>query len=93
MITPRTGRDDSLTSPALAHIILRRIRGAVGKEHLGKTLLQLAWTAGPVTYLALQGGYFIGYGKSAPVQVFIYFAGYTVVCRTSLLWLYGLCIA
>ena len=79
MITPRSGRDDSLTSPALAHIILRRIRGAVGKEHLGKTLLQLAWTAGPVTYLALQGGYFIGYGKSAPVQVFIYFAGYTVV--------------
>ncbi len=79
MIKPWPVREESLASPDLARTILRRIRGAAGKERLGRTLLQLAWTAGPVTYLALQGGYFIGYGKSAPVQVFVYFAGYTAV--------------
>ncbi len=87
MIKPRPGRDDYLTSPALAHTILRRIRGAAGKERLGIALLKLAWTAGPVTYLALQGGYFIGYGKSAPMQVFIYFAGYTIVAGLFALFL------
>lgn len=45
----------------------------------GITLLQLAWTAGPVTFLALQGGYYIGYGKSAPLMLFFYFAGYTLI--------------
>jgi len=64
---------------SLADVILRRIRGAAHKERWGLRLMQLAWTAGPVTYLALQGGYMIGYGKSAPNQLFIYFAGYTLV--------------
>jgi len=42
-------------------------------------VLQLAWTAGPVTYLALQGGYYLAYGEPAPPAIFFYFGGYTVV--------------
>lgn len=73
--------DDSfLDQPdSLSDVILSRVRGAAKKERWGRSILQIAWTAGPVTYLALQGGYLIGYGKSAPNQVFIYFAGYTVI--------------
>jgi hypothetical protein len=66
-------------SPGLSDLILRRVRGAAGKERYGRAFLRLAWTAGPVTYLALQGGYHIGYGTSAPPQLFIYFAGYTLI--------------
>ena len=65
--------------PTLTDTILRRVRGAARKERWGKTFLQLAWTAGPVTYLALQGGYYIGFGKAASTQLFVYFAGYTVI--------------
>ncbi len=41
--------------------------------------MQLAWTAGPVTYIALQGGYLLGYGKTAPPNMVIYFAIYTII--------------
>jgi len=55
------------------------ILSAVKSEPLGVTLLQLAWTAGPLTYIALQGGYLLGYGKTAPFALFTYFAGYTLI--------------
>lgn len=41
--------------------------------------LNLAWTAGPVTYLAMQGGHYLGFGTPPPFQGFIYFAGYTII--------------
>lgn len=43
------------------------------------TLLQLLWTAGPVTFLAMQGGYFLGFGHAAPAQNFVFFAAYTLI--------------
>ncbi|MFP4382777.1 MAG: hypothetical protein ACLFSE_01930 [Spirochaetia bacterium] len=55
------------------------LKDAARKESFGKTVLKLAWTAGPVTYLALQGGYLLGYGQSAPRALFYYFAVYTVI--------------
>lgn len=58
---------------------LKSLELAARKESLGKTILQLAWTAGPVTFLALQGGYVIGFGHSAPPNLFIYFAFYTII--------------
>ena len=58
---------------------LKRVALAARKESWGRTVIQLAWTAGPVTYLALQGGYHLGYGTSAPSNLFIYFAMYTVI--------------
>lgn len=52
---------------------------AVENEPWGITLLQLAWTAGPLTYIALQGGYYLGYGKTAPWSLVTYFASYTLI--------------
>ncbi len=63
----------------LGEDFIQRVTKAVRKESWGRTVIQLAWTAGPVTYLALQGGYILGYGKSAPPNLFIYFAIYTVI--------------
>ena len=58
---------------------IQKIITSVENEPWGVTLLQLAWTAGPLTFIALQGGYLIGYGKLAPLNLFIYFAGYTAL--------------
>jgi hypothetical protein len=66
-------------SSVMTEILLRRIRRAAGKERWGRAFLQIAWTAGPVTYLGLQSGYYIAYGSAAPPNVFLYFAGYTLV--------------
>lgn len=56
-----------------------RLSRALRKESWGRTVVQLAWTAGPVTYLALNAGYYIGFGVPAPPQLFVYFAAYTLV--------------
>ncbi len=58
---------------------IRRVSHAMRKETWGRTITQLAWTAGPVTYLALRGGYFFGYGQAPPHNLIIYFAGYTII--------------
>ncbi|MFW5689933.1 MAG: hypothetical protein ACOC1U_10200 [Spirochaetota bacterium] len=59
--------------------LIRDIQRALRRESWGRNILQLAWTAGPVTYLALQGGYLLGYGEAAPPALFIYFGVYTVI--------------
>ena len=43
------------------------------------TLLQLLWTAGPVTFLAMQGGSYLGYGEPASVATYVFFAIYVVL--------------
>src|SRR6056297_1002075 len=63
----------------LGEDFIQRVTKAARKETWGRTVIQLAWTAGPVTYLALQGGYLLGYGQSAPSNLFIYFAIYTII--------------
>jgi hypothetical protein len=77
------GRSNSITSKPSGgrrlSRILTRVRGAARKESWGRTALKLAWTAGPVTYLALHGGYLIGYGDAPPPQVILYFGIYTVI--------------
>jgi len=67
------------TSSNLASSVLRRLKGAARKEKWGGAFIKLAWTAGPVTYLGLQGGYYIAYGDTVPAPIFIYFAAYTTV--------------
>lgn len=59
--------------------LIRDINRALRRESWGRHILQLAWTAGPVTYLALQGGYLLGYGETAPPALFIYFGVYTII--------------
>ncbi len=51
----------------------------LSKVPLGITLLELAWTAGPVTFIALQSGHILGFGNAAPMQNVIYFMSYTLV--------------
>jgi hypothetical protein len=42
-------------------------------------LLELAWTAGPATFLAAAGGYYLGYGKHLPAENAVFFLAYTVI--------------
>ncbi len=58
---------------------MRELQRAIRKESWGHNFLQLAWTAGPTTYLALQGGYLLGYGQTAPSALVVYFGVYTVI--------------
>jgi hypothetical protein len=62
-----------------ARELVRDIHRALRRESWGRNIIQLAWTAGPVTYLALQGGYMLGYGQPAPPALLIYFGVYTVI--------------
>ncbi len=57
----------------------KEIARAVRQIHWLLRVFQLIWIAGPVTYIALQGGYYVGYGKFAPFALFIYFASYTLI--------------
>lgn len=43
------------------------------------TLLQLLWTAGPVTWLAIQGGSLLGYGEVVETPTYLFFAFYIVI--------------
>jgi len=45
---------------------------------VSRSLLGIAWTAGPVTGLGLYGGYFIAYGQAPTTQQLIYFITFTV---------------
>ncbi len=67
------------TSSKLASTVIRRLKGAARKEQWGGAFIKLAWTAGPVTYLALQGGYYIAYGETASPLIVLYFGAYTMV--------------
>ncbi len=44
-----------------------------------KSLMQVFWSAGPVTGIALIGGYWIGYGVFPPVALLIYFVFYVAI--------------
>lgn len=41
-------------------------------------ILNLAWSAGPVTFVALLVGSYLGYGRYPQLETFYYFAGYTL---------------
>lgn len=55
-----------------------RFRKSMNRIRWSKSLMQLFWTAGPVTGLGLIGGYWIGYGKLPPFELLIYFISFTV---------------
>lgn len=56
-----------------------RLSEAIRQESWKLRLLALAWTAGPVTYVALYFGFQLGYGKQPPRELFIYFGGFTLI--------------
>lgn len=63
--------------------VTEKLANAIRKEHWLINIIGLAWTAGPLTYIALQVGYYLGYGKFASVELFIYFAAYTLIAGFS----------
>ncbi len=56
----------------------RMAQSGVGKSSLWG-LAEVGWTAGPVTFLAAQGGYYLGFGTWLPNENLIFFVGYTVL--------------
>lgn len=59
--------------------LYRSIAEASRQESLAYNFLQLAWTAGPATYIAVQIGYYMGFGKIAPFDLIVYLAIYTLL--------------
>ena len=49
------------------------------QEPWSVTIVQYAWTAGPVSLLAAAGGWYLSYGTSMPTQKTLYFIGYSVI--------------
>ena len=58
---------------------LEKVARAPHAEPWSITILQNAWTAGPVTLLAASAGYYIGYGTRMPLDRTLYFIGYSIV--------------
>ncbi|WP_346655039.1 hypothetical protein [Halorhodospira halophila] len=52
---------------------------AVRRVRISRSLLSLAWTAGPVTGLGLTGGYWVAYGHPPHTQLLIYFTTFTIL--------------
>ncbi|MCM5703269.1 hypothetical protein [Larsenimonas salina] len=64
----REGRDE-----------IRRITQAVEKVPWSISLMQILWTAGPVTLIGAWGGYLMGYGKAPTMENYVFFISYTVI--------------
>lgn len=56
----------------------RRFKRSLNKVRWSHAMMQIFWTAGPVTTLGLIGGYYIGYGTMPSLQLLIYFVSFTV---------------
>lgn len=56
-----------------------KIASVVGKKSWKWGVMNLAWTAGPVTFVALSIGHYLGFGSAVSMRTFYYFAVYTVV--------------
>lgn len=56
----------------------KRLKKSLNKVKWSHALMQLFWTAGPVTTLGLIGGYYIGYGTMPSIELLLYFVSFTV---------------
>lgn len=74
--------------PSLKRQLLIEDRGASRLSRLSHVatskstthrVLELAWTAGPVTLVASIGGYYLGHGKSLPKETLVFFIAYTII--------------
>jgi len=57
----------------------RQFRRSLNKVRLSHALMQLFFTAGPVTGLGLIGGYYIGFGSFPSLELLIYFISFTAL--------------
>ena len=58
---------------------LEKVARAPHQEPWSLTVLQYAWTAGPVTLMAAYFGYYLAYGKIMPIDRAFYFLGYSII--------------
>lgn len=58
---------------------LQQFARSARRVRISRSLLGLAWTAGPVTGLGLYGGYYIGFGQTPSTQQLMYFISFTVL--------------
>ena len=58
---------------------LEKVARAPHQEPWSVTILQFAWTAGPVTLMAAYFGYYFAYGVMMPLERAFYFLGYSVI--------------
>ncbi len=58
---------------------INRLASVAGSKTTGQRVVELAWTAGPVTLVASIGGYYVGHGKALPKETLIFFIAYTVI--------------
>ncbi|MFK0572541.1 hypothetical protein, partial [Endozoicomonas sp.] len=58
---------------------LEKVARAPHQEPWSVTILQYAWTAGPVTLMAAYFGYYFAYGVMMPLERAFYFLGYSVI--------------
>lgn len=59
------------------HALKKRLKRIMKSTPWLFSLINVALTAGPITYLGLLGGSYIGYGKIPETKTFIYFGVYT----------------
>ncbi len=79
MSNHQADRADRITLDRESREHTRRFKRSLNKVRLSHTLMQLFWTAGPVTGLGLIGGYYIGFGRFPSIELLIYFISFTVL--------------
>lgn len=75
----REKRSSSLLIEERGASRIYQLAEAAGSKTTRQKILELAWTAGPVTLIASFGGYYLGNGKMLPTNTLIFFIGYTVI--------------
>lgn len=58
---------------------LEKVARAPHQEPWSVTIIQYAWTAGPVSLLAAAGGWYLSYGTGMPPEKTLYFIGYSII--------------
>jgi hypothetical protein len=75
----RPASDAGVSLDREANERLEQFARSARRVRISRSLLGLAWTAGPVTALGLYGGYYIGFGQTPSTQQVTYFVSFTVL--------------
>ncbi len=79
MTEHKTDKGDRITLGREINEHSRRFRRSLNKVRLSQALMQIFFTAGPVTALGLIGGYYIGFGIFPSTELLIYFISFTAL--------------